>query len=249
MSVLASRYKLALLVPIVWLGCGSSKEGDTTDYEAIRRDDDMRHSMFPAAPAATTSDGWMSLAPEPGAPLNSGVAPPTPVPEAGPEAGPPEAGPEPVPETGPNPGTPEHVITNNVYVSGGTQKATSAFFPDATATITRSGTGPLTLKSTTSAYLSFSWTSTDLDVRGFAIEFDSEPYIYVAYPSATGYSTGSYYMYITLQSTACSQLPNACYQTSLKLYAITLPADAGAGTAGASTPVTVPVIVDCGGCF
>jgi hypothetical protein len=249
MSVLASRYKLALLVPVVWLGCGSSSQTEIPDYNALRGEDITKHSAYPTPPPATASAGWTNLAPEPGPALNSGVAPPQPVVDAAPdvtvlpEAGPPDAAPE------ASTVTPDHALTTNVYISGSSQRSPTLFAPDTSATITRTGTGTFMLRTTSSNYLSFSWTSTDMNVIGFAVEFGSESYIYYPYSGATGYTSGNYYLYLTLSSTVCSQLPNQCYSTNMKLYAITRPADSGAAGAGASIPATIPVAVDCGGCF
>jgi hypothetical protein len=203
---------------------------------------------MPPPPAAGNSQGWTQLAPAAGPVLNAGVTPDG-VPEDagnGPDAkmdAPMEAPPPP-------PMTPETVITNNFYVSGSTNPNPNLFTNiDPTATITRNGAGYVIFRNGSFVTLSFLWTATNYDVIGYAVQFGSEKYFYYKAPSATGYTSGSGSLLMEVYSSVCSQgLPNTCYQTTLKLYAVTQTTDAG-GTATLSSPAMIPVEIDCGGCL
>jgi hypothetical protein len=252
MSILAGRCALALLVSVSVVGCGSKdSDGTPPDYDGLRREDDTKHMAYPPEPAAGTNEGWTSLAPAAGPALNVGIVVPGEKVDAGDDASTrPDAGPDATVDAGRDATTISYdlAITNNLYVSGGTRPSPSLFSADSSATITRTGTGLFTLRTNNYTSLQFSWTSTNYNVIGYAIQFGSEAYVYTSNSGATGSASGTGSMLIEVYSSVCSQLPSTCFQTNMKLYAVTRLVEGGI-EAGLSAPFTIPVAIDCNGCL
>jgi hypothetical protein len=258
MRFLASCSRLALLVPVALAACSSSTTPTTPDYNGLRKEDDMKHGAFPAPPPAPNVD-WPVLAPAPGAPINMGVTPSG----AGGAGG--AGGTGGTGGTGgaggtggtggvdagqPDTGTPNYdlAITTNIYVPSSTRPSPSLFLPDPNTTITRTGAGTFVIQTTSLTALQFSWTAPDSNAIGYAIQFGSQAYVYLAAAGATGFTSGTGSMSIEVFSSVCSQLPNTCFLTSMKLYLVNRPVDGGINV-GLSAPAVIPVAINCGGCL
>jgi hypothetical protein len=254
MKLLAGCSRFAFFIPVVLAACGNKDTSPPApDYDSLRREDDTKHDAYPPPPAAGNHDGWPKLAPDPGQPINMGIVGGNGS-DAGPD-GPPDTGVDTGVDTGFDAGIDvreaavlnyDLIITNNLYVPGSTRPSPTLFMPDATTSISRSGS--FTIRTTTLSALLFTWTAPDANAIGYAIQFGNEAYVYLADARTAGLMTGSGTMSIEVYSTACSQLPATCFQTSMKLYLVNRPVEGGI-TAGLSTPIVVPVAIDCGGCL
>jgi hypothetical protein len=235
--------------------CGHSDSGaPAPDYDGLRRQDDDKHDAYPPPPAAGNNDGWPNLGPASGNAINMGVGPGGPGVDAGPDA-PPDMGIDTGIDTGFDAGSdvreaaaPNYdlIITNNLYVPSSTRPSPSLFMPDFSTTVSRVGT--FTIRTTTLSSLTFNWTATDANGIGYAIQFGQEAYVYLADVRTAGVTSGTGSMSIEVYSTACSQLPSTCFATNMKLYMVNRPVEGGIN-AGLSTPLVVPVAIDCGGCL
>jgi hypothetical protein len=258
MRFLASCFQLAFLVPVALAACSSSSTPTTPDYNGLRKEDDMKHGAFPAPPAAPTNVGWPSVAPAPGAPINAGVNSGSAGGAGGAGGtggggtggtGGMDAGP---PDTGSDASPPNYDLALTTYIftsPSNTRPSSNLFVPDPNSTITRTGAATTFFIQTTSyTSLTFSWTAPDSNAIGYAIQFGSQAYIYVSAPGFTGFTSGTGSVLIEESSIVCSQLPNTCFQTNMKLYLVTRPVDGGINV-GLSQPATIPVAINCGGCI
>ncbi|HKQ71370.1 MAG TPA: hypothetical protein VJT73_18630 [Polyangiaceae bacterium] len=244
MSTFSSRSLLALLVvPMALAACGTKGDSATPDYDGLRREDDSKHATYPQPEAGATEE-WKSLAPAPGAALNVGVKPAVPVMivDAGSDVQSPVDSGHAV-DSGLNL---DALFSQYLYVSSSTNPAASQFVSDPSASAARVGT-PFVIRSSYSA-LTFTWSAPNLNAMGYAVQFGSERYFYVRNASAPGNSAGNGSMSMYMSSSVCSYLPpSACHPTTMNLYLVTSQ-EAGA-PGGLSTPLSIPVFIDCGGCL